>query len=189
MDKRLNFKKRSEYPVLHNYGNISNTSLNSLRQLFGTVTSTLGQSLDLREAHGLPRDTEDFVKGYDQLNIQKKINDTDDIESNYTIVPDTFEWAHSEITSLLKSDVCRMRYATLEPGAVLDYHIDQPIYDRFILVIEGEHTVSIKKRKELITQVMKPGELWYLNSNWEHRVDNNGSVTRIAVLGCFNYGQ
>jgi len=36
---------------------------------------------------------------------------------------------------------------------------------------------------------MKPGELWYLNSNWEHRVDNNGSVTRIAVLGCFNYGQ
>lgn len=190
MDKREIVKKRIRNPLFKYYGNVTQSSLNTLSKLFSSTDATLStamklRSLELSESIGYYE--EKYLEDYDQYDIQLKQSDAVDSEGSYTITPDDFMIVRDEVSYLLQSPVCRMRYATLEVDSELEYHIDQPGKDRFIMVVEGEQAVYIKDKAGVHIQVMKPGEVWYINSNWEHKVDNIGKQQRLALLGCFEY--
>ena len=55
------------------------------------------------------------------------------------------------------------------------------------MVLEGEHVFYIRNKEREFTQIMKPGDLWYVNTNWDHKVENIGTTQRLASIGCFDY--
>lgn len=192
MDKRPMMRKRIKYPYFEYYGNISDASMKILAERFIETPDTLMETTRLLREYQLDENvaklTPEIVANYGQHDIQTHVEGTEFIEDNFTVLRDEFKPVHDELTTMLNSSICRMRYATILYNDNLEYHIDQPGKDRFLVVIEGEHVVHLKgKNDKLIKQRMKPGQLWYLNSNWEHKVENTGQGLRLALLGCFDY--
>jgi len=78
-------------------------------------------------------------------------------------------------------EIYDLRYGILEPNKVIPPHVDAPDGHRFIALLEGNHTyVTNDKKIE-----MSKGELWFINSSFEHSIINS-NTRRIALLGKFN---
>ena len=176
------------YPIFKFYGMVTPDSIYTLSKLYKTTKETLSTALHLREMQVSSefRIGED-LSNYSQCDIQTRSPESKDTEENYNITPEDFIKVKDEVSYMLQSPVCRMRYSKILKNDILDYHIDQPGKDRFVMVIEGEHIMHIKTRKGHFQQLMLPGEVWYINSNWEHKVENIGKQERLALLGCFEY--
>ena len=188
MDKRTLVEKRMRYPIFKFYGMVTPDSIYTLSKLYKNTKESLSNALHLRDTQVSPefRVGED-LGNYSQYDIQTRSPESIDTEENYNITPEDFIKVKDEVSYMLQSPVCRMRYSKILKNDILDYHIDQPGKDRFIMVIEGEHIMHIKTRKGNFQQLMLPGEVWYINSNWEHKVENIGKQERLALLGCFEY--
>ena len=190
--KRPMMRKRMNYPYFQFYGKISEENLQTLIKYFAETPDTLMETTRLLREYQLDdhvaKLTPEIVANYGQHDIQTHVAGTKFIEDNFIILRDEFKDVHAELVDMLNSDIYRMRYATIQENDNLEYHIDQPGKDRFLVVLEGEHVVHLKaKNDKHLQQHMKPGELWYLNSNWEHMVENTGLGQRLALLGCFDY--
>ena len=193
-DMRPIIRKRINYPYFQFYGHLTGASLHVLCQNFKNTPNTLMETTRLLREYQLDEEvarlTPAIVADYGQHDIQTHKSGTDFVEDNFIELKDEFMPVYDELSYMLKSSICRMRYATIEKSNDLEYHIDQPGKDRFVMVIDGEHVVHVKaKNGKDISQLMLPGELWYLNSNWEHRVENTGPGQRLALLGCFDYNK
>ena len=193
-DMRPIMRKRINYPYFQSYGHLTEASLHTLRQNFKNTPNTLMETTRLLREYQLDEDvaklTPQIVADYGQHDIQTHKPGTEFTEDNFTVLRDVFKPVYEEIAYMLSSPICRMRYATIQQNDDLEYHSDQPGKDRCVMVIDGEHVIHVKaKNDKQIKQLMLPGELWYLNSNWEHRVENTGSGLRLALLGCFDYNK
>lgn len=192
MKKRMLIRKRMKYPLFHYYGAVTENSLHTLSTHFDETPESLDSAVKLR-IEQLDEEFNDIderdVVNYAQHDIQTHQPGTEFIEDNFTVLREEFETVQAEIAYLLQSPVCRMRYATIEENDDLTYHVDQPGKDRFVMVIEGVHVIHIKTKDQVFKQIMLPGEVWYINSNWEHKVENIGPIRRLALLGCFNYNK
>lgn len=190
MDKRTLIKKRISHPTVHYYGNVTSNTIYTLSKLHKWMPETLHNAKNLRSQQVDDSYTDmKLVENYSQYDIQSKLPDSDDKEEYYIVTPEDFKDVEAEVSYLLKSPVCRLRYSVLQKNDSLEYHIDQPGMDRFVMVIEGDHVINIKTKHGVHRQPMLPGEVWYINSNWEHSVDNIGSNKRLALLGCFEYNK
>jgi len=83
----------------------------------------------------------------------------------------------------------RLRMAWMSPTERIEPHIDQPHIDRFTMIMRGEHRFVITKRGKDYEQIMKPGDIWYINTNWDHSVYIDTDEPRLALLGCFYYNK
>ena len=191
--KKIIVEKRLRYPLFKCYGNISEQSLEILREEFKNTPPTLdiAKQLRLKQLPIVEINTvnERDVVNYNQYDIQYKLPNDENIESNYIQLRDEFNSVYEELAYMLNSEICRLRYATIQKDDDLTYHIDQPGKDRFSVVIDSEQIMHVKTKEGEFTQLMKPGEVWYLNSNWEHKVENIGAKQRLALLGCFEYNK
>lgn len=190
MDKRALVKKRLNYPLFHHYGNLSQSGLQTLLNNFSSTPDSLQSAKNLRISQLSSKFNnydDDDISDYNQYDIQLRDPESDDIEENYNLTKDEFIPIRDELTNLLQSGICRLRYATIEKNDSFMYHVDQPGKDRFVMVVEGAQNFYIKDKDGEHIQPMKPGEVWYVNSNWEHKIENTGSGKRIALLGCYNY--
>jgi len=191
--ERLLLKKRIKYPPFKMYGNLSVQSLNILKENYIKKPTDWDEARALR-IKLLPEKynddypvTQNDLINYHQLDIQYRNADSERVEYNYINVPDTYIAVYTELKETLRSEIYRMRYATIEVNDDLLYHIDQPGKDRFIVVIQGEQYIHMRVDDKEIKQHMLPGEIWYLNSNWPHKIENVSSTDRIALLGCFDF--
>lgn len=187
-------RKRINNPYFQFYGNLTDSALHTLRQYFKDTPNTLMETTRLLREYQLDdavaKLTPEIVADYGQYDIQTHVSGTPYVEDNFSKLKDEFKPVYDELAYMLNSSICRMRYATINENDDLEYHIDQPGKDRFVVVIDGEHVIHVKARNgKQISQLMLPGELWYLNSNWEHRVENTGKNKRLALLGCFEYNK
>jgi len=78
-------------------------------------------------------------------------------------------------------DVYDLRYGILEPNKIIPPHVDTPDGHRFIALLKGKHTYVTDDEKIEMNQ----GELWFINSSFEHSIINS-DTRRIAMLGKFN---
>ena len=193
MAKRSLIRKRMKYPLFQYYGNLTSSAMHTLQLYYDDTPSSIESAGHLRRAQMSEDLAEvDFkdVGNYEQYDIQTHISGTEFIENNFIEIKDQFKHVETELGYILKSPICRMRYASIEKNEDLLYHIDQPGKDRFVMVIEGEHVIHMKTADGTVTQqLMLPSEVWYLNSNWEHKVENTGTGVRLALLGCFDYNK
>ena len=179
---------RIKKPLYHYFGNLEPDSIRLLLEKFETSEETLQNAMALREKQGLNDGYENYLQDYHQYDVQFKNTNTNfNDERDYEMFLDFFKPALQDIVDKLSATIFRTRYATIEKDDILAWHVDQPHYDRFVIVLDGEHTFEIKHRKKIEPQVMKPGEIWFINQSWEHRVINTGNKRRLALLGCFEY--
>lgn len=196
MDRRAIANKRIKYPAFDLLGSISGHSIALFRECFRNASSTMASTSALRERNGMYKELDSYMpEGYDQRDIQTfqrtRYDDPDyePVETDFNYIDERFlrlKPAVEQLCELLGGPVYRLRYAIMEPNETLPWHIDQPALDRFVLVLNGVQQFEIKRRKETIVETQKPGELWYVNTNWEHQVVNSGEK-RLALLGCFRY--
>lgn len=182
-------KKRSSHPLFRYYGKITESSIHTLVTNFDEYSQTTDSAKHLREALVSKDKQENYhtIEHYNQYDIQTCNHGDEITEDNFKIVPIIMQPVYDEISYMLNSPVCRMRYATLDVKQKLPYHIDQPGNDRFIVVLKGEQVINIRTKTDTIQRLMLPGEVWYINSNWDHQVTNIGNRQRLAMLGCFTY--
>ena len=123
---------------------------------------TAESTAEASKENNITFDRYDFLEFYDQ----RKTN---------VFLPDVFK---------VFGEVYDLRFGVLEAGKTLPLHVDHPKDLRFIAVLEGEHVFRIvdKVKDE---RVMKKGELWFINSSYNHEVENTTSDQRIALLGKF----
>ena len=76
----------------------------------------------------------------------------------------------------------RMRISALGAGAEIPEHVDDPDQLRVIALLEGRQNFTLRAKSEEIALNMQPGEVWYVNTAWPHKVHNPGKRTRLAVL-------
>jgi len=97
---------------------------------------------------------------------------------------------HTGVTDILRqyvSDFFRARIAVLKPGQVIDYHIDTNTTQmcRVQFPIQGEQHWFIRRGKAVEEKVLKPGEIWFVNTGFPHKVINEEGTDRVTVLvGC-----
>ena len=189
MDRRAIANKRIKLPLVNNMGTIESSSIALFREHFFNASSSMVSTSALRSRSGMYKEEDSYMPdGYDQRDIQTALVD-DPVETDFNHVDERFlrlKPAISELESILGGDVYRLRYAVMEPNETLPWHIDQPQLDRFICVLNGIQQFEIKKRKEVVSTTQTPGDVWYVNTNWEHQVVNSGEK-RLALLGCFKY--
>lgn len=186
--KKLMIKKRMAYPMYQHYGNITESALQILKDNFKNTPPSLETAKSLRLAQlddGVL--TRENLTDYNQYDIQWRHPDDENIEESYSHFDPVFQPVYDELSYMLKSAICRLRYSTIETNNKLDWHMDQPGKDRFSVVISGEQILHIRTKSGEFQQVQKPGEVWYLNSNWDHKVENTDTKQRLALLGCFEY--
>jgi len=178
---------RIKKPLYHYYGDLSNETLEYFKSSFDNSLDTLDNAKALRDKNGLDDGYREFLENYSQYDIQFKESDEFGDERDYKMFKQVHKKYLEEIAIMLGSLVYRTRYATIKAGEILPWHVDQPTLDRWCIVLEGEQTFEIKMRNKTEPQIMLPGQIWYINSSWEHRVINTGNEERLALLGCFEY--
>lgn len=126
---------------------------------------------------------ESFPEDYVQIMLQGSKNDGL-VETDYCLPK------YTSITDILRryiSDFFRARIAILHPGEVIDYHIDTNTTQmcRVQFPIVAEQHWSIRRGKKVEEKVLKPGEIWFVNTGWPHKVVNESDMARVTVLvGC-----
>jgi len=143
----------------------------------------LQDTLQLRTNNGIDYDVSK-LQSYNHSNIQYT-TDPEPETINYNCVYPEYQLLVNDIQTTI-GNTYRMRWAKLNGGEVLDWHMDPPTGDRFIIVVRGSHEVQFDVKGKIVSQQMGPGEIWYINSNWYHRVINNSLDDRYAILGCFD---
>jgi len=180
-NNRKIIENRKTKPLFKLMGNVSLTDIYPYQALISNWN--ISDTLTLREKNGIDFDT-DKLKFYNHSSIQVA-SIANPKTSDYNQTLPMYKGLVDTINKILKNTY-RMRWAKLEKNQTLEYHLDPPTGDRFILVTEGEHIVEIDKKGDIVRQKMLPGEVWYINSSWYHKVINETEHDRLAILGCFD---
>ena len=179
---------RIKKPLFHYFGSLTPEAIFFFLKQLQYSDETLAHAMKLREQYVQDQLYKNYLKDYHQYDIQFQGEEAEyGDERDYHMFREDFKPHLEEIVQNIGTLIYRTRYATIENNDTLDWHIDQPQHDRFIIVLQGEQEFQIKVRKKIMSQTMKVGDIWFINSSWEHRVINTGEEKRIALLGCFEY--
>ncbi len=188
---------RKELPTFHRLGQYDITGFRSLERL---VTEQLKSHPDDYNDINNPKTYEIaqacelktyFSSTYRQLLLQNTGTRLEDAD----IVPDEWEYTNyidgaDEFGELINQYVkphFRSRIAVLPPTEKLDWHIDTntSYACRVGIVIRGSQRFMIKRGSKIESQIMHPGEVWFCNTGFSHRVEVVGDVARVGIVtGC-----
>lgn len=126
---------------------------------------------------------------YRQILLQKRIEDaSDDVnEYLYTRWDPEYPVSHTraELDKLFHN-VYRFRMSEMQGDHELNWHIDADtsVICRAQICLRNSDSVIEFKDKEGIHQLrMKAGEIWFINTGWNHRVLNGENSRRSAIFG------
>lgn len=198
MDKRLVVRNRIDKPLYSYLGKLSDSTLALLNRLYDEeesqdvmdISVSLRENVDIDAGNAMSDEFYAMISGnkYHQKLINKPSisNPTDEYDwYDYDI---KYEPVIEELRNTVGVDkFYRLRMAWMEPGERVEPHVDQPHIDRFTMVMRGEHRFVLTVRGVEHEKIMKPGDIWYINTNWDHSVYTINNEPRLALLGCFVY--
>lgn len=126
---------------------------------------------------------------YRQILLQKRIEDSsDDInEYLYTKWDLSYNLRYTKpILDQLFHNVYRFRMSEMKGDHELNWHIDADtsVICRAQICLNQNDSVLEFRDKEGVHQLkMNPGEIWFINTGWNHRVVNGETIRRSAILG------
>jgi quercetin dioxygenase-like cupin family protein len=132
-----------------------------------------------------------FTSSYQQYLLQTVGIRTEDTNS----IPDEWEYTDYNDSTIEFRDLFnqfvdphfRARIACLPAGQELGWHIDTntSYACRVQIMIHGEHEFLIKRKGIIEQQIMRQGEVWFINTGFSHKVTVIGDEPRVGiVLGC-----
>lgn len=190
--KRLRVKgtgpHRSELVMFKKLGDIPMECINELNQFLdqfkgrddiGTDNYKISQSLDYQKV---------FANGghYRQVLMQDR-NDKEGIEVDEYLYDKWVEdfKVKAELAKYFKR-VFRFRMSEMIGEHSLNWHIDSctsVMCRAQICLNENDAVFEFKDKKQTHSFQMKPGELWFINTGWPHRVVTGKRMRRVAILG------
>jgi hypothetical protein len=135
-----------------------------------------------------------FPPEYRQILLQRSMDGSGGLrEEDYMVAPRLTDDAATKIVTLARIalgpavSIFRARLAILPSGKVLDWHIDTntSVACRIQIPIFGECLWETKRRGTIEEQVLRPGEVWFTNTGYNHQVKGIGTGDRVClILGC-----
>lgn len=126
---------------------------------------------------------------YRQVLLQKRIESTsDDVnEYLYTRWDTNYKLRYTKPTLDENfHNVYRFRMSEMKGDHELNWHIDADtsVICRAQICLNENDSVLEFRDKEGVHQLrMKPGEMWFINTGWNHRVVNGNTSRRSAIFG------
>lgn len=126
---------------------------------------------------------------YRQVLLQKKaLGNSDDVDEylytewdgNYVV-----RYTQPYIQTLFKN-VYRFRLSEMQGDHELNWHIDADtsvICRAQICLSDSESLLEFRDKAGVHKLQMKKGEVWFINTGWNHRVVNGSNTRRSAILG------
>jgi len=126
---------------------------------------------------------------YRQVLLQKKaLGNSDDVDEYlYT------EWDGNYVVrytqpyiQTLFNNVYRFRLSEMQGDHELNWHIDADtsvICRAQICLSDSESLLEFRDKAGVHKLQMKKGEVWFINTGWNHRVVNGSNLRRSAILG------
>lgn len=95
---------------------------------------------------------------------------------------------HTDEITLSCSDykIYNTRFAMLEPGHHIDFHMDPPNIYNIICPLTDPVILEIKDNLDIYPVAM-PGEVWFINPSYMHASRHESKETRVAILANFEY--
>jgi hypothetical protein len=175
--------KRDEMVTFAKLGNVSDELLIKLNEIadrrkgndLGSDNYNISQLCNVDEV---------FIDtGYRQILIQERKNNIDTVdEHEYT------EY-NEDVSVPFFKNVYRLRISEMSPGHEMNWHIDTDtsVMCRAQICLNENDSVFQFKRRGVVEEFqMKPGEMWFINTGWLHRVVSGNKVRRSAIFG-FDY--
>ena len=81
------------------------------------------------------------------------------------------------------------RFAMLEPGHSISYHMDPPNIYNLICPLTHDIILEFKDKSESLFYVCLVGEIWFINPSYMHASHHEAEETRIAMLANFDYSE
>ncbi len=185
--------KRDKLKVFHKIGEVSTSTVyelnnildNNLQNDIGGDNYGISQNCNYEEV---------FNVGdmYRQVLLQKRIDDGSDDVNEYLYT--RWDPAYKLVTT--KNDlnkyfanIYRFRMSEMRGDHELNWHIDADtsvICRAQICLNDNDSVLEFRDREGVHQLRMKPGEVWFINTGWNHRVVNGSTTRRVAVFG-FHY--
>lgn len=198
MDKRLVVRNRIDKPLYDYLGRLSDETLELLNTIYDgeesqnvmDVSISLRENVDIDAGNAMSDEFYAMIAGnkyHQKLISTQSVDDPKDEYDWYNYDP-KYEPVIEELRNIVGVDkFYRLRMAWMEPNERVEPHVDQPHIDRFTMVMRGEHRFVLTVRGVDHEKIMKPGDIWYINTNWDHSVYTINNKPRLALLGCFMY--
>jgi hypothetical protein len=182
--------RRNKLKVFEKIGDVSSNVVDELNYILDTYK---GNDLG-GDNYGISKNCnleEVFHVGtkYRQVLLQKRIEDSSDDVDEYLYK----NWEQSynlrytrPAIDQLFHNVYRFRMSEMKGDHELNWHIDTDtsIMCRAQICLNQNDSVLEFRDKEGIHQLrMKPGEMWFINTGWNHRVVNGETTRRSAIFG------
>lgn len=124
-----------------------------------------------------------------QLLLQKRIASESDDVNEYLYLNWDSHYKLRYTKSFLSEyfhNVYRFRMSEMKGGHELNWHIDADtsvICRAQICLNENNSIFQFRTKEGEYEFKMKPGEMWFINAGWNHRVINGDSLRRTAIFG------
>ncbi|MCV0424594.1 MAG: aspartyl/asparaginyl beta-hydroxylase domain-containing protein [Roseibium sp.] len=142
------------------------------------------EAMQDRVSRGLEIENPAYLsENYAQVALQSQVATEECVSSN----PNLDNWLplDDNLVALITDQIgpaYRMRLSCLAEGAEIPRHVDDPRQTRVIAVLRGSHEFTFHLRGRDQAIAMTRGELWQVNTAFEHSVRNTGKISRIALL-------
>ena len=182
--------KRTQLKTFHKIGTMPKRVLKELNYILDTNTSNdiggddyaISQNCNYEEVFNVQ-------DKYRQVLLQKT-PDIDPMVTNeymYTSWDGNYKlrYTRSELDKLFKKTY-RFRMSEMGDGHELNWHIDQDtsvICRAQICLNENDSVLQFKDRQGIHELKMQPGEVWFINTGWNHRVVAGNDLRRSAIFG------
>jgi len=189
--------KRTELKTFYKIGSMPKRVLKELNYILDTNTSNdiggddyaISQNCDYEEVFNVQ-------DKYRQILLQK----TGELDPNvtneymYNIWDGNYQLRYTrvELDKIFKRlrpsmpRIYRFRMSEMGDGHELNWHIDQDtsvICRAQICLNENDSVLEFKDRQGIHKLKMKPGEVWFINTGWNHRVVAGNDIRRSAIFG------
>ena len=182
--------RRNKLVTFKKIGHVSNQVVNELNYILDTHTKNdiggdnygISQNCNYEEVFNVG-------SSYRQILLQEKPEDnTSDVdEYAYT------EWVNNHKLRYTRpalngifDNTYRFRLSEMKGNHELNWHIDADtsvICRAQICLNENDSIFEFKDKEGVKSLQMRPGEVWFINTGWNHRVVSGNITRRTAIIG------
>jgi len=129
---------------------------------------------------------------YRQILLQKKQESAEDDVNEYLYTKWDPLYSTRYTTPFLNTlfkNVYRFRMSEMKGDHELNWHIDADtsvICRAQICLSDSDSVLEFRDKQGIHKLVMQKGDLWFINTGWNHRVVNGNNIRRSAIFG-FHY--
>jgi hypothetical protein len=161
-----------------------NEAVTNTENQLGTDSYGITKDVDLEGIFGVTKES----LSYRQILLQTADNDVVTSEFDYTVWNKDFLNIRDELLKYFHN-VYRFRISIMQPQNSINWHIDTDtsICCRAQICVAGnDAALEFKTREGIESLIMHPGEIYFINTAWPHRVVTYNDV-RISSIFSFHF--